>query len=481
MAKYDAKDEQRITDMVAQANGSPEKLTQLARNMANKIGDADKAMRRGHAAEADNYHGIAELFFGRAAELTGSVPKKEEKKSLVAEHREVMYGTKGNATLYQKDSRGNIKVWTMKVVDKGKHSEMISHSGIEGGKMTEDVTIISEGKNIGRSNETDPYEQAILEAQSKIDGKIREGYVADKKDIKESSELGGGIKAPMLAHKYDPKGQQNGSKTLDQLKLKGKRGSVQPKFDGHRRLIKLTPTSVTQYTRKGDVSESLPHISEQLMAMSKKIFAIAGIPKEIFIDGEAFTDEVSFNELSGLLRREKGHTEEELEKRSKINIRLYDVFLEFGYETRYALLTNFASKNIIVVENHVIELTDANLQKYLDKFLGEGHEGLMIRQHGIPYEHKRTWQLMKMKIFEDEEFEIVGGEESVKKGMLGAFIVKDKKGNEFRTSLKFSHPERKEMWENLKKYVGQQATVEFFGRSEYGIPRFPKTKAIRKD
>jgi ATP-dependent DNA ligase len=389
-------------------------------------------------------------------------------------------------TLYQKDSKGRVKVWSCEVRTLNIREMAIIHTeaGLEGGKMTSEDTQITEGKNIGKANETNYYQQACLEAQSKIDAKIRAGYVADKSQIKESSELGSGVPQPMLAHKYDPKGKQSSSKTLKQLGLHGKKGSVQPKFDGHRRLIKLTPDGVSQYTRKGDLTESLPHISEQLTEVAKKFFANNkgnNVVTEVWLDGEAFSEEVSFNELSGLLRKEKGHTKEELEKRSKINIRLYDVIVNHGYEIRYSILSAFGTTNVIVVENHVIDLTDENLQKFLDKFLGEGHEGLMIRQHGIGYENKRSWQLCKFKIFEDEEMEIIGGEESVRRGMLGAFIVRDKKGNECKASLKFSHPERIEMWENLKKYVGQQATVEYFGRSEYGIPRFPKVKAIRKD
>lgn len=384
-------------------------------------------------------------------------------------------------TLYQKDSKGRTKVWTCEVINKVDHAEIHTYSGLEGGKMTPEITPITEGKNHGRANETTCHEQARLEAQSKIDAKIRAGYVADKSQIKESSELGSGVPQPMLAQKYDPKGKQSSSKTLEKMGIKGKIGSVQPKFDGHRRLIKLTLDGIFQYTRKGDLSESLPHIAEQLEPIAKVFFAATPGVTEIWLDGEAFTDEVSFNELSGLIRKEKGHTPEELEKRSKINIRLYDIISKHGYEERYKILSAFATQNIIVVENHVVEFTDANLEKLLEKFLEEGHEGAMLRVHGIGYEHKRSWQLCKFKIFEDEEFEIVGGEESVRKGMLGAFIVKDKKGNEFKTSLKFSHPERIEMWNNLDKYIGQQATVEFFGRSEYGIPRFPKTKAIRKD
>lgn len=388
-------------------------------------------------------------------------------------------------TLYQKDSKGRTKVWTMEVINHGDHSDILSESGLEDGKTTLDSTLVSKGKNIGRSNETTHYEQACLEAQSKIDAKIRAGYVADKSQIKESSELGSGVPQPMLAQKYDPKGKQTSSKTLDKMGIKGKKISVQPKFDGHRRLIHIEkrvgyPLSVLQYTRKGDKSMSLPHITEQLHKIGEQLLKELDMD-QVWLDGEAFTDEVTFNELSGLIRKEKGHTAEELEKRSKINIRLYDVIHGGCYSERYEIIQKFATDNIIVVENHVVEATDENLQKLLEKFLEEGHEGAMLRVHGVGYEHKRSWQLCKFKIFEDEEFEIVGGEESVKRGMLGAFIVKDKQGNEFRTSLKFSHPERIEMWNNLDKYIGQKATVEFFGRSEYGIPRFPKTKAIRKD
>jgi len=43
-----------------------------------------------------------------------------------------------------------------------------------------------------------------------------------------------------------------------------------------------------------------------------------------------------------------------------------------------------------------------------------------------------------------------------------------------------SQEERKEMWENREKYLGKMATVEYFGFSEYSIPRFPKFKGIRE-
>ncbi len=66
---YDAKDMKRIDDMAAKAGGDKWKMKDLARQMANSITDADKAFRRGRAAEEENYHDIADIFFARGRQL----------------------------------------------------------------------------------------------------------------------------------------------------------------------------------------------------------------------------------------------------------------------------------------------------------------------------------------------------------------------------------------------------------------------------
>lgn len=77
------KDFKRIRDLIRKAP-SHEKAVQLAQNMAKSITDAGKAYRRGRAAEEDNYHSLAEIFFNRAEALwaekhapkTETAPKK---------------------------------------------------------------------------------------------------------------------------------------------------------------------------------------------------------------------------------------------------------------------------------------------------------------------------------------------------------------------------------------------------------------------
>lgn len=65
-----SKDTMRVEDIIRKAGGDwNEKAKNLARQMANAITDAAKAIRRARAAEEDNWHEMASIFFGRAAQL----------------------------------------------------------------------------------------------------------------------------------------------------------------------------------------------------------------------------------------------------------------------------------------------------------------------------------------------------------------------------------------------------------------------------
>ena len=68
---FNDKDAKRIADLVKKAGGSKAKEVQLAEAMARTITDADKAERRGRAAEDENFHSVAAVFFARAKALRG--------------------------------------------------------------------------------------------------------------------------------------------------------------------------------------------------------------------------------------------------------------------------------------------------------------------------------------------------------------------------------------------------------------------------
>lgn len=376
-------------------------------------------------------------------------------------------------TLYQLDQSGNIKVWKIFAIDNGTYSTIVIETGRLNGSLIRNETDIKEGKNIGRSNETNHYQQALLEIYSKVNEKIREGYVSDVYAAQKATVLGSGIPHPMLAQKHSPDGSQSSSKTLKQIGILGKKIVVQPKLDGNRCLIVVKNGIPKMYTRKGDLMPvQLEHILRDVR------LGLNGTT-DVILDGELFSSEISFNTLNGLIKRAKV-TEEDKKQRLQIKYHLYDIITSDGYEVRMTLLPKFASHNVLIVPSTFIIATDANIKHYLEKFLSEGHEGLMIRQLGIGYESKRTWQLCKVKIFEDEEFKLVGFEEDARGGFVGAFTMQAKDGTRFNAGASGqSVEERTEMWNNQNKYLGKMATVEFFGRSEYGVPRFPKFKGVR--
>ena len=65
-------------------------------------------------------------------------------------------------TLYGKDSKGELRVWS--IYTEG--AEVIVKHGKLGGKVQE-KRYTAETKNQGKANETTPEQQAILEAEAK--------------------------------------------------------------------------------------------------------------------------------------------------------------------------------------------------------------------------------------------------------------------------------------------------------------------------
>ena len=112
-----------------------------------------------------------------------------------------MSNTTQFSPLYSQNSNGTIQTWAIPVVDNVIHKTY----GKMGGKMQSIQETIAAGKNAGRKNETSPAEQAVFEAKSQWEKKLKTGYckTLDSANAGESDAqfVAGGIE-PMLAHKY---------------------------------------------------------------------------------------------------------------------------------------------------------------------------------------------------------------------------------------------------------------------------------------
>jgi hypothetical protein len=393
--------------------------------------------------------------------------------------------------LYQKDSLNYIRQWSIWVEELPDDTALIkSEAGIVGGKFVETVTPITEGKNTGKKNQTSAYEQAVKDAESEIRSKLKDGYVDDINNVKDRGQTHT-IKEPMkgytLIMKKDPLKKYGGhDKTLDELKIRGQEIGLQCKLDGFRYRIQVSRKGVTFYSSGGDVVPEFPHISKSIynsyLKIADYVEAKYGIT-EYFLDGEIYAHG-SFNLVQSACGTKVHLTPEKIAIREKMKFYLFDVCLPINYLKRQEIIDKYFVDNVSIlpVKTYIIKADEKAIKYYFEYFLKQGYEGVMLRLLDMPYEFKRTKQLIKHKPEVDEEFEIVGFLESIQKNTLGSFELVLGDGRKFNAvpiQTIGSDKMKKEIWDNRLDYIGKWVSVKFLEYTEDGIPRHPRAYRFR--
>ena len=330
-------------------------------------------------------------------------------------------------------------------------------SGQTDGKLTETAgQVIDEGKQ-GRSAE----EQAIFEAISKTNKKRDEAYFDTVEEAQTQVKL-----LPMLAHPFD---KRKHNITYPAI--------VQRKFDGVRCLAVLNrDNSVTLMSRKGKEFPHLNHIREDVEMNNRN--------RNLVLDGELYSDTLSFQELVGLVRRvtlKPGNDEQMLE----VSLRVYDCISlnsEPDFRERYETIRQVTdgATYLSLVEN-VTVANESEIHAAQAQFVEEGYEGAMVRNLTGAYRiGKRSADLQKVKTFLDGEYTISGFVEGT--GNEAGCVVwecQTPDGNTFRVRPRGTQEARRELFENGGDYVGQQLTVRYQELTDDGVPRFPVGIAIR--
>lgn len=373
--------------------------------------------------------------------------------------------------LYKKTSTGAIQEWQVWVYILDNMPTIINIYGQLDGKLMESGETVTSGKNIGRSNETSALEQAIAQAQSRWEKQLKKGYVETIEDAqagKIDALIEGGI-FPMLAHKFNEQGHKIKYPAL-----------AQPKLDGHRCTSQFDDGVVSLWSRTRKPIMSMPHICKALEAS-----AIADR-----FDGELYNHEYhnKFEELSSYIRQE--------EPMPGCEIVQYHVY-DFPHSTmtngdRNALLQNFKvlfeGTAVHIVETLVVN-DEVELMEAFDHFIAEGYEGCMVRNMDGLYVNKRSYDLLKIKEFDDREFEVIGIKIGTKGNMAGKAIficdVPELHGKcddpTFDVVIKGTMEDRQKYADNHELSVGKMLTVKFQGYTKYGFPRFPVGLRFRED
>lgn len=354
--------------------------------------------------------------------------------------------------LFKRTSTGATQQWC-KEIDGGKYRTL---SGQVGGAITTSAWTVCTGKNIGRSNETTPEDQALLEVTADYTKKLSQGgYFTSIEDID-----GGDLFKPMLAKSYDD------------IKP-GFPVASQPKLDG----IRCIATARGLFSRTGKPIMSVPHVAADLVDFFDRM-------PDAILDGELYADKLSqdFNKIMSLVRKADPDAAELAESAAIVQYHVYDLpSLNGTFHQRSMVLSQLSTvgPSVVIVKTDVIE-TQERLDELNGEYVGQGYEGQMIRVLNSKYENKRSNFLLKRKSFVDGEFTIVAIEEGVgnRSGMAGRIIYELGDGRQFGSGVKGSHEYARELLRDEAKYVGGQGTVRFFTPTPGGIPRFPVTVAV---
>ena len=371
---------------------------------------------------------------------------------------------KNFAPLYSLNSNGSIQRWSISVED----NRIVKEYGQIGGKMQLITDIVKDGKNIGKSNETSPEEQAIAEATAQWEKKLKSGYSKTQKDARagvvDAKFVTGGIE-PMLAHKFRDH--------ADKIKFPA---FVQPKLDGIRCIAIIADGVATLWSRTRKPITGVPHIIKDLETK----FPDANI----IFDGELYNHSYKnkFEEIVSFVRQEIPKVGHEV-----VEYHIYDIVdATKTFKQRHEwLVTN--GENIerntpmvlSLVHTHEVEDEDV-LMYWFTSWRLAGYEGAMVRNSKSMYEGKRSYGLQKIKEFDDAEFKITG----IKSGRgrmvdCAIFTCTNKNGDLFDCKMEGSLDVLKEILKNPRSVIGKMLTVRYQGFTNGNMPRFPIGVCVR--
>ena len=349
--------------------------------------------------------------------------------------------------VYKQAKTGDIQVyetWT-------EGADIVTQYGKLDGKMqTSRVTCV--GKNIGKSNETTPEEQAVSQMLSKLQLKRDKGYFDTVEEAE--NEI---VFLPMLA--------KDGRKVKITYPC-----YAQPKLDG----VRCMASKKIGLMSRGGKPYPVKHIEDSLPPST--------IPEVVF-DGELYIHGMALQDLRSLVVKPK-------EGSQNVEYWIFDLYfpgddsIPWSRRMSYlnTLVPNLAGFNpkIKLVKTETVN-NEAEMKALHDKYVAEGFEGIILRSSDGTYVlGHRSSNLIKYKEFDDDEFLIIGYREGVGK-FEGCVIweCETADGDTFEVVPKGTLEMKKKWFNEANDIVGKELTVRYQGFTNDGIPQFPVGITIR--
>lgn len=367
---------------------------------------------------------------------------------------------------YRKATTGKVMQWKISLsTDDGSAYEISVERGQVGGAVVNDAgTIIKKGLA-----KRTVLEQANLKYDSLIKKKTDIGYCDTPDGVSKTT-----LVLPMLAQNFD---KHNAKIEYPAY--------VQPKLDGIRCMARIDPENASNtqiFSRKGKLFTVVDKIAETVMSIGLG---------EIVLDGELFSETLSFQRITGLVRKKVLTKEEDIsDMENEVSLHVFDAYFPANPEMTFRdrrtalaeLLSGVGDDGCVKLVSTQKVLEFEEIDRLHDEYVQNRYEGIMVRNGDSPYEpDKRSYHLQKFKKFTDSEYKIVDAEEGSgnDEGTVVWVCEKDSGGIRFNVRPTGTREERKDSFANKEKYFGKLLTVKYQELTEDGIPRFPVGLSIR--
>jgi len=257
---------------------------------------------------------------------------------------------------------------------------------------------------------------------------------------------------------------------------------MQPKLDGARCLIQAEKLPFDMgyepvaYSRTGKQWLNIDHILQSLKSFFQD-------NPDVILDGELYNHALrnDFEKIISCVRKTKPTAVDRAESRRLVQFHCYDIVDEtLTFDKRYKFVFDNLrdSYGVRTVETTKIVKGMENLQH--SQNLEAGYEGSILRTNDV-YKCGRSWSLRKFKDFHDAEAVITDWVEGKgkRKGTIGKFMAIDADGNTFGMPVMDNFKKLQTMFDEMKTWVGKEATFTYFERTKAGSYRHPLFKAIR--
>lgn len=217
---------------------------------------------------------------------------------------------------------------------------------------------------------------------------------------------------------------------------------------------------------------------------------------EVILDGEIYKHGWTLNKISGLCRTQVTAFDGE-----PLEFYLYDIVrTDLPFEERLELINEIEEvlelkpfdpyrewdKNDLKIQIVPQEFVTGwlHIKAMHDRYVSEGWEGLVIRNIKDVYgPGKRSNAMLKIKIYQSAEYEIVGLSEGLREEDM-CFVMKTPNGQEFKAKPMGDREQKQWYREHLDELIGKMGTLKYFemsGKEGSEIPQQPIFESVRYD